>query len=747
LLATLLPGGVTLAQTGSPRVFLVPFTAPGAGGSDLVTGRLTEQLRGDLEGRNGSIRLLVDPVAPGPEGGLVADGTGSTQEGVLAPARRHYAIGVGLIGMERFEEAIVELKEAIRLFEGNLARLKPEAIGEVIQTYVQLSVAQMRAGYEDDAEEAIAHVIRIDPQFNPAGKGLPPVYQKIVARHRRKIEKQGSGVLEIISNPPTAKVFVDGKDVGETPVIVKKVSAGQHYVQLARPLAGLWAERVEFPGAAKKDKRIIDLPPIGGEVEVNEVKEQSDLGARSTLEAVQGILRTGLADIKLKQRAYELALRTGADYVVLGHVNTLPSGYRLRPMILQSAGVLLADLGRVQLDFELMGSAVQMKEVGDKVMAALGSFPETLVPDQAPEGMVAAAQLVAAAAEAAPEVVAGGLQPSPWPVNLPPRPAPPGPTLAAPPARPPVVQPPVMIPPGKPSLPPSVVSAPVVAPPVAPPVVTPPARPPVMAAPVVPPPVVSAPVVPPPVVSAPVVPPPVVSAPVVSPPAKPPVMAAPVVPPPARPPVMAAPVVTPPVVTTPVVTTPVVTTPVATLPLVQPPQVGRPVLQSPPPPAGPVVQPPPVSRPVIESPPLAVGAPVVGGPAVTRPVLQSPPPPAIALATPPPAQPAIPPSAPASLPQWSAGAGPALGSIPAAPITPPPSEPPVWAAAPGTPGVRPTPSDPKDQDEHRKWYEKPWAWGATAVVVGGGAAALVLLLGEQEQERPARGVIPEVSIR
>ncbi|MBM4321040.1 MAG: PEGA domain-containing protein, partial [Deltaproteobacteria bacterium] len=236
-------------KSNLPHVFLVPFQVLGAAGSDLVTGKLTEQLETDLEGRTGKLMLLTEPAAPTfvDEGSSLNAETSGLQS-MLLPARRHYRIGMGLLQIERFEEAMTELNEAIRLYEGNLAFLKPDDFNELLQAFVQLSVAAMRAGYEDEAEEAISQVVRMSSDFNPAGKGLPPIYQKIVGRHRRKIDKLGAGTMEIVTNPPTAKVFVDGKEQGETPLTLKKIGAGMHFVQLARPLAGVWAEKIEFPG-------------------------------------------------------------------------------------------------------------------------------------------------------------------------------------------------------------------------------------------------------------------------------------------------------------------------------------------------------------------------------------------------------------------------------------------------------------------------------------------------------------------
>ena len=68
--------------------------------------------------------------------------------------------------MERFEEAMQEYGEAIRLYEGNLALMKPETVAELREAHLRFSVAAMQAGFVEEAEEAVAQVLRMSPERN-----------------------------------------------------------------------------------------------------------------------------------------------------------------------------------------------------------------------------------------------------------------------------------------------------------------------------------------------------------------------------------------------------------------------------------------------------------------------------------------------------------------------------------------------------------------------------------------------------
>jgi len=77
----------------------------------------------------------------------------------------------------------------------------------------------------------------------PAKAAAPPSSVRAPATHGAQ---SGSGSLFVASNPPGARVFVDGKPVGTAPVRVPEVPSGAHVIRLELPDHRIWStsERV-----------------------------------------------------------------------------------------------------------------------------------------------------------------------------------------------------------------------------------------------------------------------------------------------------------------------------------------------------------------------------------------------------------------------------------------------------------------------------------------------------------------------
>jgi len=417
LLLLLLAAPATAQAPPSHRVFVAPYQAPGAGGgSGLVAAKFSDGLRADLGGRPAALHLLSEARAPQVGGGGVFAAGGGPGAANLAAARNHVKVGQGLLETGRFEEAMAEIRKALDLFEANLAFVKDET--ELVPVHLAFAAAAFQAGYEDDGEAALKQALAMQPGLTVSGKGLPPLFQRLTDKFRRRMKKAKRGTLHLTSDPSPATVFVDGKEVGETPLELDDLAPGDHYLRLLRPMSGVWANRVAAPPGGQRVELAVEMPPIGGEAAGTQDAGAADEAAQRSLQELAATLAAGIVDGRLKDRAYELSLRVGATHVVVGLVTAGPTSYRIRTMLLRAEPRALADLGIVDIDPELLELGVRIHEVADRVAAAVGQFPEgALVPDVDP----AAPPLV---------VVAPG----------PPAPAPP-PTALIPPPEPPPADP------------------------------------------------------------------------------------------------------------------------------------------------------------------------------------------------------------------------------------------------------------------------------------------------------------------
>jgi len=400
-----LPSAAAFGQAPpSHKLFVAPYQAPGGGGgSGLVAAKLSDGLKTDLAGRTSQLYLIADAAAPQAAGGGVFGPSGPGAAN-LAAARNHVKVGTGLLQTGRFEEAMGELAKALALFEANLAFLKDET--ELVEVHLAFAAAAFQAGYEDDGEAALLQALAMQLDLQVGGRGYPPLFEKLSNKFRRRLKKKKAGIVKLASNPTPATVFVDGREVGETPLELDDLVQGGHYLRLVRPMSGVWAQKVVAPKEGEQLDLAVDMPAIGEEAALAQDKGAADLAAQQSLQELSATLGAGIVDARLKDRAYELSLRVGATHVVCGLVSASPTSYRIRTFLLRAEPRSLADLGSVELDPELLELGVRTHEVAERIVAALHEFPEgSLVPDvmvQPPPVAVAAPAVAPAPAGPAP---------------------------------------------------------------------------------------------------------------------------------------------------------------------------------------------------------------------------------------------------------------------------------------------------------------------------------------------------------
>lgn len=377
----LLAAAPALAQAPpSHRALVAPYQAPGAGGgSGLVAAKLSDGLKADLAGRPAQLHLIHDAQAPqaGRSDFLGAGGGGSAH---LAAARNHVKVGTGLLSTGRFEDAMRELSEALALFEANLAFLNEET--ELVEVHLAWAAAAFQAGFEDDGEGSLRQALAMKPDLKAAGRGYPPLFERLTDKFRRRQARQKPGVLALTTDPSPATVFVDGVEVGQTPLDLDDLPQGGHYLRIVRPMYGVWAQKVPAPPEGERGELSVTLPPIGGEAAQAGDAQAADLAAQQSLAELSATLSAGVTDARLSDRAYELSLRVGATHVVCGVVKAGATAYLIQTFLLRAEPRALADLGTVTVDPELLELGVRTHEVAERVVAALDAFPEyAVVPD------------------------------------------------------------------------------------------------------------------------------------------------------------------------------------------------------------------------------------------------------------------------------------------------------------------------------------------------------------------------------
>jgi tetratricopeptide (TPR) repeat protein len=133
---------------------------------------------------------------------------------VLAGARQHFMAGQDYYTQGRYLKAIEEFEEAYRLDP------RPLLLFNIAQAHEKLGNLKQAVGY-------LKRFLEAEPDTDERTTLL----NKIAVLEAR-IAKTG---IKVSCNVPEAKVFVDGKEVGQTPIAkVIPVSTGAHKVQVSK---------------------------------------------------------------------------------------------------------------------------------------------------------------------------------------------------------------------------------------------------------------------------------------------------------------------------------------------------------------------------------------------------------------------------------------------------------------------------------------------------------------------------------
>lgn len=347
----LLLGGAARAEGGAPTVTVVPYTPLFGGAPQSTADKVTEQIGSELAASNSGNDFAVAELVAGEKKAekKVAEDPIAAAKKKLAPAIAQLEKGQTLAAGRKFKPAADELEKGITAF---LATFQgADDFKPLSDAYVQLALARLKLGNDDGAAKALDDLIRLDPERVLASPAVPKQLADQHAKQREALLAKSRGILRIDSAPAGAKIRIDGRDVGETPLMAQGVLSGAHYIRVTKDgLGGAW-EKVTVG---------TDLEKVSFTL-----AEEHASGPLATMGKSLG--NNVLNDDVLKA-AQQIGKSSKAEYVVFG---ALRKNSSTETLDVKSFGVrtkdgavaILADLG---FDQELLGANIEiLKLVGD----------------------------------------------------------------------------------------------------------------------------------------------------------------------------------------------------------------------------------------------------------------------------------------------------------------------------------------------------------------------------------------------
>lgn len=394
--------GVAEAAVGSQaKIYVFPIQAVFKGAPADITSQVTELIKNEIK-HSEEVSLQKGPVFI-PE--TVTTAVKPMSDAELKAAEKLRKDGEKLYNELKFAEAAKALQAAVNKYEGSLALLAD--FGPIVEALLNLAVCYYRTDNDEEGAKVLIKVIRLAPDLSLDPEKYPPMFRNTVDALRKKLLLKARGELEVGANEDGAMVYLDGRKVGPTPILLKELVPGEHYIRVEKEGLQTWAEKVTVVSTQRKPV----LAALGGAK-----KASGPLG--EIAEALQkNRLPPSVIDI-VAQQGKEI----GADFIALGGIARVGNNYRVGVYLIKVGSREVCPLPEVQLDPDLLGASVEIYNMASIMFKRVEGCPDPIA------GGVAS---VVSTAKAKPtEIKAVAVGPAPVEESAPPPEAPRGPAVA-----------------------------------------------------------------------------------------------------------------------------------------------------------------------------------------------------------------------------------------------------------------------------------------------------------------------------
>lgn len=288
------------AEEGEPKVGLIDIRA-----TQGATASQAEKVRAALSSSLAKYRIdLVD------DHPAVKAASGAGADAAMAPgvekARQRAKEGKKLFEDLDPQGAEAKFRQAADLFEANAGGLSTPT--DLISTYLSLARVFFATEREVLARDIFKRVVQIQPDLVLDKAVYPPGMVSTFEDVKKTLLASPLGALGVASDPTPARVFLDGRDRGTTPLDLVNIPAGVHTLTVRRPGYAPWVRPVDVT-TFRVDKlvaeMVIDRHPHLEQAFVPKGAEQKDPLGATLLDYFDDIAETAKLDVLLVGRAWK----------------------------------------------------------------------------------------------------------------------------------------------------------------------------------------------------------------------------------------------------------------------------------------------------------------------------------------------------------------------------------------------------------------------------------------------------------
>jgi len=271
-------------------------------------------------------------------------------------------IGIEEIKNQEFEKAIKPLKDGIAILEKNILYLDDMNI--LTDAYLALSVAYFGTGMEDEGETYIRKCVRLDPFKEISPEQYPPLYLRIYDGIRKQTYNLPRGVIRVTTNPSGATIYVDGKQVGTSPALLKEAIKGEHYL------------KIERAGEVPVYKVVNVIPNQTVEVNIDFTGEEE--GGSGPEYVAANALKNNRIDSAAREALVQIANKQQADFVLFGGIIREDNNYKINSFFLKVKTTEVVQTMSLSIDIDMLGASIEIYKLVEELTKKIESFPESI---------------------------------------------------------------------------------------------------------------------------------------------------------------------------------------------------------------------------------------------------------------------------------------------------------------------------------------------------------------------------------
>lgn len=228
LVGALLPVPALAEEEGTQQIGVILFSAQGV--DPARSSRLGDALRRTmrLAGKAGIAIPDVADLDRKNDGMLVAEG-----EQHLIDAQRYFLRGLNLLKQDRRAEAFEEFERALHFYRNAYPYAQDDRLYTDISFYIAEMAQSMKGSSKRVKDFFRCEAIGLTVELAGAPDELDKV-NRVFPECEWKIDDAEARTLDVTSNPPGARVYVDGQYRGVTPLHLTNLRAGEHVFTFVR---------------------------------------------------------------------------------------------------------------------------------------------------------------------------------------------------------------------------------------------------------------------------------------------------------------------------------------------------------------------------------------------------------------------------------------------------------------------------------------------------------------------------------